>query len=58
MTGQTKDWAEVKKADKDGHSERPKETVTTDGKKPADSVDPSTREILHMLQMMEGKTSA
>lgn len=55
MTGQSKDWGN---AEDEGRDERPEETDGPNGTKPASGFGPSTKELLHLLRMMDGKASA
>ncbi|NNE24099.1 MAG: hypothetical protein HKN11_15960 [Rhizobiales bacterium] len=55
MTGQSKDCGNDRDEDRD---ERPDEAGAPEAHRPAGGVGPSTRELLHLLRMMEGKASA
>ena len=55
MAGQTKDWGNDRTEDRD---ERPDEAGAPDGDKPSAGFGPSTKELLHLLRMMDSKASA
>lgn len=57
MTGQSKDWGNDEDRTED-RDERSEAVDAPNGTKPAGGFGPSTRELLHLLRMMDGKASA
>lgn len=59
MTGQSKDWGNSQDGDRTEDSDGPPEEAgAQNGNKPAGGFGPSTKELLHLLRMMDGKASA
>lgn len=59
MTGQSKNWGNCQNGDRTEDSgEQAEEAGAPNGNRPAGGFGPSTKELLHLLRMMDGKASA